>query len=165
MGISQQLSKRLLKLLFALQQPLNQGRRELFTASGVAVCILLLRSFGFMQSLEWAALDYLFQLRPQEPSEERITIVAIDEASLHQVGSWPIPDRSIAEVLQKLKNNQPRAIGLDIYRNLPVQPGHQDLVDAYKSIPNLVGVELLSNNKNTSVLPPPLLNQSPPSRF
>ena len=160
MGISKQLSKRLLKLLLALQQPLNQGRRELFTASGVAVCILLLRSFGFMQSLEWAALDYLFQLRPQEPSEERITIVAIDEASLHQVGSWPIPDRSIAEVLQKLKNNQPRAIGLDIYRNLPVQPGHQDLVDAYKSIPNLVGVELLSNNKNTSVLPPPLLNQT-----
>ncbi|BAZ20001.1 diguanylate cyclase with PAS/PAC and Chase2 sensors [Kalymmatonema gypsitolerans NIES-4073] len=160
MGISKQLSQRLVKLLPALQQPLNQGRSEIFTASSVAICILLLRSFGFMQFLEWAALDYLFHLRPQEPPEQRITIVAIDEASLHQVGSWPIPDRYIAEVLQKLKDNQPRAIGLDIYRNLPVEPGHQDLVNAYKSIPNLVGIELLSNNKNTSVPPPPQLNQT-----
>lgn len=160
MGISNQLSRRLEKLLFALQQPLNQGRRELFTASGVATCILLLRSFGFMQFLEWAALDYLFHLRPQERLEERITIVAIDEASLHQIGSWPIPDRYIAKVLQKLKDNQPRAIGLDIYRNLPVEPGHQDLVKAYKSIPNLVGIELLSNNKNTSVAPPSWLYQT-----
>ncbi|KAB8317053.1 CHASE2 domain-containing protein [Tolypothrix campylonemoides VB511288] len=158
--MSKQLSQRLVKLLFALQQPINQGRRELFTASGVAACILLLRYFGFMQFLEWAALDYLFHLRPQEPPEERITIVTIDEASLHQAGSWPIPDRYIAEVLQKLKDNQPRAIGLDIYRNLPVEPGHQDLVNAYKSIPNLVGIELLSNNKNTSVAPPSWLYQT-----
>ncbi|ARV61709.1 hypothetical protein BZZ01_26565 [Nostocales cyanobacterium HT-58-2] len=87
MGISNQLGKCLVKLLFVLQQSLNQRHRDIFTASSVAVCILLLRCFGFMQSLEWTALDYLFQLRPQEPPEERITIVTIDEASLHQFGS------------------------------------------------------------------------------
>nr|WP_026082461.1 CHASE2 domain-containing protein [Mastigocladopsis repens] len=157
--MSKQLCQPLMRLLFALQQSLHQRRREIFTASSVAVCILLLRSFGLMQSSEWAALDYLFQLRPQEPPEERITIVAIDEASLDQIGSWPIPDYYIAQLLQKLKDNQPRAIGLDIYRNLPVEPGYQDLVYAYKSTPNLVGIQLLSNNKNVSVPPPPLLNQ------
>lgn len=160
MAINKQLSKRLLRLLFRLQQPLRERRSEIFTASSVAFCILLLRSFGFMQSLEWAALDYLFHVRPQEPPERRITVVAIDEAYLRQAGSSQISDYYLAKLLQKLKENQPQAIGLDIYRNLPVEPGHQDLVNAYKSIPNLVGVELLSNKKNTSVPAPPQLSQT-----
>lgn len=159
MGMDKQLGKRLVKLLFALQQPLHERRKEFLSASSVAICILLLRSVGFLQSLELAALDYFFQLRPQEPPEERITIVEIDEVSLKKVGAWPIPDRTIAQLLQKLQVNQPRAIGLDIYRNLPVEPGHQELVNVYKSMPNLVGIELLSNNKQTSVAPPLVLNQ------
>ncbi|ARV61708.1 hypothetical protein BZZ01_26560 [Nostocales cyanobacterium HT-58-2] len=61
--------------------------------------------------------------------------------------------------MQKLKDNHPQAIGLDIYRNLPVEPGYQDLVHVYKSTPNLVGIELLSNNTHISVPPPPILEQ------
>jgi adenylate cyclase len=34
---------------------------------------------------------------------------------------------------------QPRAIGLDIYRDLPVEPGHEKLVQVFKSTPNLIG--------------------------
>jgi diguanylate cyclase (GGDEF)-like protein/PAS domain S-box-containing protein len=157
--MSKQLGKRFISILFALQRLLSQGHKELITGSGVAVCILLLRSFGFLQSLEWAALDYFFQLRPQEKLEKRITIVAIDEASLKKVGKWPIPDRDLARLLQKLNVNKPRAIGLGIYRNLPVEPGHQDLIKIYKSIPNLVGIELLSNNQNTRVPPSLILKQ------
>ncbi|AFZ23669.1 PAS domain S-box/diguanylate cyclase (GGDEF) domain-containing protein [Cylindrospermum stagnale PCC 7417] len=145
--------------MFGLKQPLGRRHRELITASCIAVCVLLLRSIGLLQSLELAALDQFFRLRPNEPPEERITIVAIDEVSLRQVGSWPIPDGVIAQVLQKLTNHQPRAIGLDIYRDLPVKPGSEDLANAYKSISNLIGIELLANNKNASVLPPPVLNQ------
>jgi diguanylate cyclase (GGDEF)-like protein/PAS domain S-box-containing protein len=128
-------------------------------ASGVTACILLLRFFGLLQSIEWATLDQFFQLRPVESPEELIVIVAIDEASLRQVGSWPIPDGAIAQVLQKLNVYKPRAIGLDIYRDLKVEPGHQNLVAAYKSMPNLIGIELLSNHKNDSVSPPLELSQ------
>ena len=157
--MSKQLGKCFVKLLFALKQALGRRNRELITAISVAVCILLLRSIGLLQSLELAALDQFFQLRPTEHTQELITIVAIDEASLRQVGRWPIPDGVIAELLQKLKVHQPRAIGLDIYRDLPVEPGHQDLVEAYQSMPNFVGIELLSNHKNASVPPPPILSQ------
>ncbi len=106
-------------------------------------------------------MDQFFRLRPNEPPEERITIVVIDEAYLDEVGSWPIPDTKIAQLLQKLNVHKPRAIGLDIYRNLPVEPGNQELRNAYNSIPNLIGIELLANdkNKNVSVLPPRGLNQ------
>ncbi len=157
--MSKQLGKYFVNFIFGLKKPLGIGHRELITATSVAVFILLLRSIGLLQSLELAALDQLFRLRPNEPPEERITIVAIDEASLRQVGSWPIPDAVIAELLQKLRASNPRAIGLDIYRDLPVEPHHEDLVNTFKSMPNLIGIEQLANNKNVSVLPPPVLNQ------
>lgn len=156
--MNQQLGKHLVRFIFGLKQPLGLGHRELITASCIAVCILLLRSIGLLQSLELAALDQFFRWRPNEPPEERITIVAIDENSLRQVG-WPIPDAVIAQLLQKLQAHQPRAIGLDIYRNLPVGSGYGQLMNAYKSMPNLIGIELLANNKNARVLPPPGLNQ------
>ncbi|MEH2215166.1 CHASE2 domain-containing protein [Nostoc sp.] len=159
--MNQQLGKRFVKLTFGLKQSLSRGHRELITAASVAVCVLLLHSIGLLQSLELAGLDQFFRLRPNEPPEDRITIVVIDEAYLNEVGSWPIPDAKVAQLLQKLNVHKPRAIGLDIYKNLPVEPGNQELRNAYQSIPNLIGIELLANdnNKNFSVSPPPGLNQ------
>lgn len=159
--MNQQLGKHCVKLIFGLKQSLRRGHRELITAATVAVCVLLLHSIGLLQSLELAALDQFFSLRPNELPEDRITIVVIDEAYLNEVG-WPIPDIKIAQLLQKLNVHKPRAIGLDIYRNLPVKPVNQELPNAYKSMPNLIGIELLANdkNKNVTVLPPPGLNQN-----
>ncbi|MEI1373681.1 CHASE2 domain-containing protein [Nostoc sp. UHCC 0926] len=159
--MNQQLGKHCVKLIFGLKQSLRRGHRELITAASVAVCVLLLHSIGLLQSLELAGLDQFFSLRPNEPPEDRITIVVIDEADLDEVGSWPIPDTNIAQLLQKLNVHKPRAIGLDIYRNLPVEPGNQELRNAYKSMPNLIGIEQLANdkNKNVTVLPPLGLNQ------
>ena len=157
--MNQQLGKHCVKLIFELKQSLRRGHRELITAATVAVCVLLLHSIGLLQSLELAALDQFFRLRPNEPPEERITIVVIDETDLDEVGSWPIPDTNIAQLLQKLNVHKPRAIGLDIYRNLPVEHGNQELRDVYESMPNLIGIELLTNDKNVTVLPPPGLNQ------
>ncbi|WP_448269417.1 CHASE2 domain-containing protein [Nostoc sp. DSM 114159] len=159
--MNQQLGKRFVKLTFGLKQSLSRGHRELITAASVAVCVLLLHSIGLLQSLELAALDQFFRLRPNEPPENRITIVVIDEAYLNEVGSWPIPDAKIAQLLQKLNVHKPRAIGLDIYRNLPVEPGNQELRNVYQSTPNLIGIELLANdnNKNFSVSPPLRLNR------
>ncbi|MHC5776623.1 CHASE2 domain-containing protein [Nostoc sp.] len=159
--MNQQLGKRFVKLIFRLKQSLSRGHRELITAASVAICVLFLRCIGLLQSLELAALDQFFHLRPDEPPEERIMLVVIDETYLNEVGLWPISDTKIAQLLQKLNVHKPRAIGLDIYRNFPVKTGNQELRNAYKSMPNLIGIELLTNdkNKNVSVSPPPGLNQ------
>ncbi|MCC5625687.1 CHASE2 domain-containing protein, partial [Nostoc sp. CHAB 5715] len=157
--MNQQLGKHFVKLIFKLKQSLDRGNRELITAASVAICVLLLHSIGLLQSLELAALDQFFRLRPNEPPEQRITIVGIDEADLKEVGSWPIPDAKIAQLLQKLNVHKPRAIGLDIYRDLPVGSGNQELRNAYKLMPNLIGIELLANDKNVNVSPPLGLNK------
>ncbi len=158
MGIRKKLGKDLQKSIFALQEKLFRRHRELITASSVVVCVLLLRYWGFLQSLELTALDQFFQLRPIEPSQEFITIVAIDEASLRELGS-PISDGKVAKLLEKIKAYKPRAIGLHIYRDLVVPSGSKKLKKVFESTPNLIGIELLSANQNHRVAPPPVLSQ------
>lgn len=156
--MSKQLSKSLKRLLFAFKQSLSRKNRVWITALSVAGCILLLRSAGLLQSWELAALDQFFRLRPPEAADERIVIVTIDEVDLRKVGQWPLPDAVISELVQKLHAKKPRAIGLDIYRDLPVEPGHGELLLAYKSIPNLIGIQKLADQNSFGVLSPPVLS-------
>ncbi|MBW4599823.1 MAG: CHASE2 domain-containing protein [Calothrix sp. FI2-JRJ7] len=108
--------------------------------------------------MECAMLDQWFTARPGEPADSRIVIVTIDENDISRFKSWPIDDRTLAKLLNKIKQQQPAVIGLDLYRNLPVEPGHQELLDVYKSTPNLIGIQkILSNNNGPVVEPPPVL--------
>ncbi|MEA5469848.1 CHASE2 domain-containing protein [Spirulina sp. 06S082] len=126
---------------------------------GVAGCTILLRSSGILQTWEWAAFDQLFRLRPPESREERILIVAIDEEDIQESGTWPIPDRTIAELIRRLNEAQPRAIGLDIYRDLPVEPGHALLRETMTQIPHFVGIEKLEDKQEQGINPPVILSK------
>ena len=129
-------------------------QRSLVTCTVVAGCTLALRWGGLWQSGELAMLDQLFRLRPPEGLSDRITIVAIDEADLQKVGQWPIPDQVMADLLQKIQGYQPRAIGLDIYRDLPVPPGEKAMSQTLKTIPTLIGIEKLPDAQSSGVAPP-----------
>jgi CHASE2 domain-containing sensor protein/CheY-like chemotaxis protein/nitrogen-specific signal transduction histidine kinase len=116
-------------------------RGALVTPPSVAAFVILGECFGLFQFLEWTAIDQFFRLRQAEPADSRIAIVSIGEKDITRVGKWPFPDGVIAELLEKVKAQKPRAIGLDLYRDLPVEPSRQALVAAFKSAPNLIGVE------------------------
>ncbi|MBP0018564.1 MAG: CHASE2 domain-containing protein [Cyanobacteria bacterium SBLK] len=121
---------------------------------GVAGCVILVRWTGILQTWEWAAFDQLFRLRPAESPEERVLIVTIDEEDIQKIGTWPIPDRVLAELLQKLSEARPHAIGLDIYRDLPVEPGHDLLQETMANIPYFVAIEKLADSKGSGINPP-----------
>ncbi|MEG4133028.1 CHASE2 domain-containing protein [Microcoleus sp. Pol1B3] len=121
--------------------------------------IVLVRLSGALQLIEWVTLDSFLRLRPSEPIDERIVIVGIDEADIQRIGNYPIPDREIAKLLRKLQKYRPRVIGLDIVRDLPVEPGHAELVAAFKDIKNLILVEKVLP---ISIKPPPDL---PPEKI
>lgn len=139
-------------------QKLRAKSRVLLTSVGVAGCVILLRSSGFLQPWELATLDQTFQARPPEPIDDRIVIVGINEGDLRRVKQWPISDLLMAQLLQKIQTAQPRAIGLDIYRDLPVQPGHDELLATYRTLPNLIGIEQIKDKTSLGVPPPPALN-------
>jgi adenylate cyclase len=143
-----------------LRQKIWQWRGVGIGATGVAGIVIALRIVGLLQSWEWAALDQFFRWRPSEPTEKRILIVGISESDLRYVGQWPMSDAVLAEMLQKLKALQPRAIGLDLYRDLQVKPGIQALEKVFRSTPNLIGIQKkVADRTSDATAPPPVLSQ------
>jgi CHASE2 domain-containing sensor protein/signal transduction histidine kinase/CheY-like chemotaxis protein len=124
----------------------------------VTLMVIALQLTGALQFMECAMLDQWFRARPAEPVDSRIVVVTIDEDDISRFNSWPVDDSTLAKLLNKIKQQQPAVIGLDLYRNLPVEPGNKELVQVYESTPNLIGIKkILSNNNGPVVDPPPLL--------
>lgn len=120
----------------------------LLVGCGAALAVWLLGITGWLQGSEWSLLDSFFQLRHgSTPMDPRITLVTIDEADLQQVGRYPIPDQVIADTLQNLEAQKPRQIGLVFYRDLPVEPGTDQLTNLFAAMPNLVGIEKVIGNQ------------------
>ena len=113
------------------------------------------RLVGAFQLLEWRALDTFLQWQPVEALDDRILLVGIDEQSIRTVGTYPIPDEQLAHLLKTLQHHQPRVIGLDLFRDLPVEPGHAELVAVMREMDNLIGIERIIT---PSVAPPPNLS-------
>lgn len=139
-----------------IQRRIASWRGVLAIAPGVGALVIAGSIAGVFQMLEWASLDRFFRLRPAEPIDSRIVIVTIGESDITRIGQWPMPDRVMAELIRKLRAQKPRAIGLDIYRDLPVEPGNRELVEVLKSTPNLIGIEKIGG---TRVAPSPILSK------
>jgi CHASE2 domain-containing sensor protein/nitrogen-specific signal transduction histidine kinase len=139
------------------RQEISLWKGIFLIAPSVAGVVIAGSVSGFLQLMEWATLDQFFRLRPPEPIEPRIVIVTIDEPDIKYVAQWPMPDMAMARLLKNISTQKPRAIGLDIYRDLVVEPGHQELVSVFKSTPNLIGIEKVAG---TPVDPPPTLEES-----
>ncbi|WP_241993405.1 CHASE2 domain-containing protein [Trichormus variabilis] len=146
--------------MIKLKQFLNSWRAVLLITPSVAGFIILMRVLGLFQMIDWAALDQFFKLRPPEPQDSRIVIVTIDEDTIRKVGTWPIPDAVLAKMLDKIRQQKPVAIGLDLYRDLPVQPGNEQLIQILKSTPNLIGVKkVVGDGLGPEVNPHPILSK------
>jgi adenylate cyclase len=107
-------------------------------ASGV---VLFLRSTGVMQSAELKGLDQLLAMHPAEPQDRRVVVVGVGEADLNWLRSPSLSDSTLASAITQIKRQQPRVIGLDFYRSLPVGSGTDQLRVLFRSTPNLIGIE------------------------
>jgi CHASE2 domain-containing sensor protein/two-component sensor histidine kinase len=145
-----------------IKQLTKVWREVILPGAFIVGLVVVARLAGFLQVQELMAFDDFMRLRISTPPAPRVVIVSINEADLALVGSLPVQDRDLAKMLRILQEYQPRVIGLDIFRNLPVEPGHTQLVQAFKDIPNIIGIEVGLNQEDTlNVKPPPGL---PPQR-
>jgi CHASE2 domain-containing sensor protein/two-component sensor histidine kinase len=121
------------------------------------------RMTGSLQVLEWMAFDQVLRSRPVESADAQIVIVGIDENDIKTVGKYPIADQTLAHLLQTLQSYQPRAIGLDVFRDLATGSSRAELAGVLSRSPNLIGIESsLGSNPILTVKPPPEL---PPERI
>ncbi|MFN6465772.1 MAG: CHASE2 domain-containing protein [Nostoc sp. DedVER02] len=104
--------------------PRQRSFRMLMLAVVVTTSIMGVRHLGLLQPLELKAFDQLLRLRPSEQPDRRLLVVAIAEDDFklpeQQDRKGSLSDRALALIVQKLEKFKPRAIGLDIYRDFPV---------------------------------------------
>lgn len=132
-----------------------QWRGVLAATPMVAIAIVILRLLGLLQGWEWAIYDAYLRSRPLRSPDNRVAIVGIDEADLDRVGAAIVPDGVYAELIKKLSAQKPVAIGLDAYRDEPVEPGHAELVEVFKTTPNLIGIAKIIGDRDRDTVPPP----------
>ncbi len=115
--------------------------------------ILVLRLLGMFQAFELLAFDWMIKHRPIEKSENRIVLVGVSDGDLRKLGSTEISDGTMATLLTRIKQYQPRVIGLDFYRNLPNEPGHHALLQVFRSTPNLIGIQKVVGDNYSPPIP------------
>jgi CHASE2 domain-containing sensor protein/DNA-binding NarL/FixJ family response regulator len=132
-----------------------RSRRSLIVMPTVALGISLVQTLGGFNLLEWEFRDLCFRINTelkQTQTEPNIVLVTIDEEDIKSVGNWPIPDNILADLLTKIRDQKPSAVGMDLYRDLKVGQGYSQLESVFKTMPNLIGVEKLTGDR---VPPPP----------
>ena len=125
---------------------------------GVATCATLgtglIQWSGALQLLELALLDQAFRLRQEPLRSSPVVIVTIDETDLQKWG-YPLSDEKLATVLTRIQAQQPRVVGLDLYRDLIVPPGKLDLEAAFKASPTIIGIRRVAGDRQLAQVPPP----------
>jgi len=131
----------------------KRGTVVSFATIAVSIVLLGVRHLGGLQPLELIAFDQLVRLRPKETEPDpRILVITITEKDIQQQKQWPLSDKVLAQLLSKLQAGKPTVIGLDLYRNIPIEPGHNELVAQLKQ-PNLIAIQSINTLAGTS--PPP----------
>jgi CHASE2 domain-containing sensor protein/anti-sigma regulatory factor (Ser/Thr protein kinase) len=130
-------------------------REMLLTGAVILGLVLLIRMSGFLQVQEWMVLDSFSRACPYAEGTSSVVVVGIDEMDLSFVGGYPVPDRTLAAALKNLQAYKPSAIALDLFRDMPVEPGHTALVQALQTMPNVIGTEVALNRTMMQVSPFP----------
>ena len=94
------------------------------------------RVFALLQNLELRSLDLRFQMRGVRPHDPHISIVGIDETTLHRMGTFPIPRDAYARLIERLSASGARIIVFD--ETFPT-PEKNSAVEALKELQTEIG--------------------------
>ena len=106
-------------------------RKEIFTnllVTGLTTSLVIgMRWFGILQGWELQAFDHLMRQRPHEIPDSRLLVVQATSEDIDNQKEKPkedasLSDHTLKELLEQLKQYEPIAIGLDIYRPFLAEP-------------------------------------------
>ncbi|MEL6553515.1 MAG: CHASE2 domain-containing protein [Cyanobacteria bacterium J06621_11] len=129
-------------MFLRLKCRLAQSHKFAVAALSLAAFVGLASAQGWFETVELGFLDQFFRWRSSTGEiDERILVVTIDENDITSAGQWPISDRMLSQLLLKIGEHEPASIGIDLYRNLPVEPGSAELVESFNTMPMVIGAE------------------------
>ncbi|MGL5064384.1 MAG: CHASE2 domain-containing protein, partial [Microcoleus sp.] len=128
-----------------------------------AFAIIMIRDMGAIEPFQLKAFDTLMRSRPVEPPDPRILIIEVTPKDVNsqirppdEGKSKSLYDSYLARVLDKLATLEPRAIGLDIYRDYKIGKQYPSLIDSLQKNDRLITIcQVGENASNTGRSPSP----------
>jgi len=92
--------------------------------------------FGPLDSLELKLYDLRARMRTAPKiGDQQIVIVAVDDASIQQIGTWPWPRAYVGKLIDQLSEAEAKVIGLDlIYSDPEINIGLEQVRKLHKQI-------------------------------
>jgi CHASE2 domain-containing sensor protein len=145
---------------FFTQHPVGKGIMAfggtvVLTSVVVTGVIVGLRQLGALEGAELDAYDQLVRSRPESEPSDRLLVVGISEDDIRNYNQFPITDATLATLLKKLADYQPRAIGIDIGRDVPIGEGREDLIQVLEQNDNMVAACVMSSATEPGTPPAP----------
>ncbi|MGO9526852.1 MAG: CHASE2 domain-containing protein [Verrucomicrobiia bacterium] len=136
---------------------------------GVLACgaVWTARGLGMFQGAELRVYDTFLRWRAKNaPDDPRIVLIKITENDISnpKLGDWPLWDADLARLLEILEKQGPTAIGVDMYRNLPVPKNGSQLTrlnDVLLSNNNIICIWNPGDAQHHGIAPPPALKPYP----
>ena len=123
----------------------------------VMIAVLGMRFLGVLEPLELLVYDrYLRFGAEAEQISPPITLIGATEADLQRLG-WPLSDDMLAQLIETLSAMEPAAIGIDIYRDIPIAPGEDRLAESLRTRKNVIWIFKFSDADSPSIPPPAVL--------
>lgn len=124
------------RVLVRLRDPRMRLRFEAGLAIGLGVGLFLSLAlyFGMLGNLDHLLTDLIYQ--PIQPSG-KVAIIAIDQKSLSQIGTWPWPRTVHAAMLDRLSDAPPRVVVIDIPFTVPM-PEDAGLAETIQKAGNVI---------------------------
>lgn len=142
----------MMKLIRRLRSPVIVG---MLISIAVSIAVIGVRQVRGLQFLELVMYDYYLRFHPRiKTPEPRILIVTLSDTDIRNHG-WPLSDAKLAETLDIILGHNPRVIGIDIYRDIPVpRPGNERLKAIFSDNQKIVTVTKVGDEKSPGVPPP-----------
>ncbi len=131
------------------------------TSLTVSSLVIGVKHQGWLQPLELRVYDRMVRYQPDSGLDSRLLLVEITEADIQTLKRSTPSDQTVAEVLANLERHDPHVIGLDLYRDVPQEPGSAQLAP-YLESPRLISITKLGSTGNDSIPAPP---QAPANRI
>lgn len=127
----------------------------------LVVALLLPLSFtGALQNVEFWVYDRMLGFQLQENQNSPITLITISDADLTLLKSGSLNDITLSEVLSNILRQRPRAIGIDLYRDIPLPPGTDELAALLNTNPLIVVAQKFGDEHSQGVPPPSYLQST-----
>ncbi|MDX2098305.1 MAG: EAL domain-containing protein [Leptolyngbyaceae cyanobacterium bins.59] len=123
-----------------------------------ALTIAILLKLGALYPLEQIGYQVLFRLRGSIPWDERVVVIAIDEASLRELGRFPWNRQRYTQLIQQLTRAEPSVIVLDLL--FPEQTTEDDALAEAIETQGQVVLARAWDSIGSPLLPTPILRQS-----